>query len=457
MEDGLLLGHRTFFDFGCGRGDDIRLLTQQGVPATGWDPVHRPEVEHSPADIVNLGYVVNVIEDAAERAATLRQAWSLAKRVLVVAARLQNDGRDTVGDIFEDGVLTRRGTFQKFYEPAELASWIESTLGVTPMAAAPGIFYVFQDDQLRESFAASRVRRAPTRARASPDAAFVEHRDLLQPLVDFLNERGRLPGPDEFPGADAIVKALGSLRRAYNVIRRAVGEASWSTVETLRSEDLLVYLALARLHRRPRFASLPPELQRDVRSFFRSYERACLLADEVLLAVGNAALVDRSCRTSPVGKLTPAALYVHVTAMNAIPPLLRVYEGCARSYVGAVDGANIVKIHRGEPRISYLSYPLFEKAPHPALATSLVVPLQTFRLETHDYRTSKNPPILHRKETFVALDHPLRKRFARLTRQEEQAGLFEDVATIGTKNGWEDLLLRRRLRLEGHRLVHTQA
>jgi DNA phosphorothioation-associated putative methyltransferase len=58
-----------------------------GVAGEGWDPSHRPDGPRRPAGaVVNLGYVVNVIEDPAERGETLRRAWSLAGRVLVVSA-----------------------------------------------------------------------------------------------------------------------------------------------------------------------------------------------------------------------------------------------------------------------------------------------------------------------------------------------------------------------------------
>lgn len=94
------------------------------------------------------------------------------------------------------------------------------------------------------------------------------------------------------------------------------------------------------------------------------------------MAGGDAAVaVDKACRTSPVGKLTPAALYIHISALSHLPALLRVYEGCARAYIGSVEDANIIKLHRGAPQISYLSYPEFDDDPHPELATSLLVPL----------------------------------------------------------------------------------
>ena len=66
LEHGLLKPGKTFFDYGCGHGADVEGLTALGYQATGWDPVLRPHTELHQADIVNLGYVLNVIEDPAD-------------------------------------------------------------------------------------------------------------------------------------------------------------------------------------------------------------------------------------------------------------------------------------------------------------------------------------------------------------------------------------------------------
>ena len=74
------------------------------------------------SDVVNLGYVVNVIENVCERDEALRSAWDLAGQVLVVAARLKADlGDSEPGEPFADGRLTRLQTFQKFLRPARIA------------------------------------------------------------------------------------------------------------------------------------------------------------------------------------------------------------------------------------------------------------------------------------------------------------------------------------------------
>src|SRR5438132_2353581 len=74
LRDCLIGKDVTFFDYGCGRGEDVELLVAEGLVCEGWDPVYRPDAPRQKADVVNLGYVINVIEDTEERAATLQNA-----------------------------------------------------------------------------------------------------------------------------------------------------------------------------------------------------------------------------------------------------------------------------------------------------------------------------------------------------------------------------------------------
>ena len=103
---------------------------------------------------------------------------------------------------------------------------------------------------------------------------FEQHRALLDPLMAFVADRGRLPADGELKDARAIEDALGSVRSAYRVILRVTGEDQWDQVRLERSEDLLVYLALARFDTRPRMSALPREMQLDVRAFFSNYSKA---------------------------------------------------------------------------------------------------------------------------------------------------------------------------------------
>lgn len=97
--------------------------------------------------MVNLGYVVDVNEDHDERAETVRHAWDLAGAVLVVAARPDWEESQVRGHPRGDGIVTSKGTFQKFFGQDELRGWIGSLTGSEPVAAGPGIFYVFEIQQ----------------------------------------------------------------------------------------------------------------------------------------------------------------------------------------------------------------------------------------------------------------------------------------------------------------------
>lgn len=458
LDDGVLPVGTTVLDFGCGLGGDVVRLRERGFDCVGWDPTHKPDGPRRRSDVVNLGYVVNVIESPGERAEALRSAWALTDRVLIVSARLKAElgGSSEPGDAFADGRLTRLQTFQKFYEQQELREWIDRTLDAVSVAAAPGVFYVFRSSEQREAYAVGRVRRSIATPRFSVrERLLSQHQTSFQALAGFLSAHGRLPGPDELPEHDTLVAAAGSLARAFKFLEGASDSGAWDTVRELRKQDLLIYLALSRFGGRPRSSELSERMQRDVKAFCGSYSAACKAADALLFSLGKPGEIDAAARASSVGKLMPTALYVHDSARADLPAVLRLFEGCARAYFGAIEGANVLKLSRSNAKITYLSYPDFEADPHPALRWSVSVDLQTFRTKQRSFDPQGNVPILHRKELFVGPGHPLREKFSRLTRIEEEWGLYEDTSMIGLKNGWADVLRSKGLTLRGHRVVRV--
>jgi DNA phosphorothioation-associated putative methyltransferase len=87
-----------------------------------------------------------------------------------------------------------------------------------------------------------------------------------------------------------------------------------------------------------------------VKGLFGNYKQACNQADAFLYSLGKPGLVDTHMQTSKVGKLTPTAFYVHESALSALSPVLRLFEGCAQAYIGKVEDANVIKLHRDEPK-----------------------------------------------------------------------------------------------------------
>jgi DNA phosphorothioation-associated putative methyltransferase len=192
-----------------------------------------------------------------------------------------------------------------------------------------------------------------------------------------------------------------------------------------------------------------------MKAFFGAYGKACAEADALLFKAGDAAAVDEACHRSPIGKLLPDDLYVHRSALDALEPILRIYEGCGGAFLGEVEGANLIKIHRRSGKLCYLAYPDFDNDPHPALLRCVKLNLRTRQIECYDYSASSNPPLLHRKEAFLRPDDERHPKFARLTAQEEKHGLLDDASAIGTRTGWARRLTEQGFVLKGHRLVRS--
>jgi DNA phosphorothioation-associated putative methyltransferase len=454
LRDGLLDKSLTFLDYGCGRGEDLELLASDGFTCNGWDPAFRPDGVRCESDIVNLGFVINVIENPVERAQTLNKAWSLCRQVLSVSAQVVFSTKSKSPAPFADGVLTARNTFQKYYEQDELKRYLEAELQTEAVPAGIGIFYLFKDEARRQQFLANQFRRkeiAPRRRIA--EIRLEETRQVLKPLMHAIAQLGRLPDASEFEGTQQIIERFGSLKRAFTAIQRITGSETWDTISRHRREDILVYLALSRFRKRPSVSHLPATLQRDIKVFFKTYGKACEEADALLFKAGDPSAIDEACRSSTVGKLLPDDLYVHCDALEVLDPVLRIYEGCGRAFLGEIEDANIIKIHRRSGKLSYLIYPTFKEDPHPALSRSIRVNLRTRQIDSTDYSHSINPPILHRKETFLPPEHALKAKFTKLTEQEDKYLLLDDNSHIGNLEGWNRRLLERGFMLKGHRLV----
>lgn len=452
-EADLFVEGTTFFDYGCGQGGDVQRIGGRGFVSAGWDPHYAPHVPRVDADIVNLGFVINVIEDLKERREALLQAWQLTQKVLLVAAQVEIESRDRGRVTYGDGYITRRRTFQKYYTQEELKSYIDSVLGVNAIPVELGIYLVFRNQEDAEWFRASRWR-SPS---VSPgvrrgNKGFETYRQLLAPLMAFVGDRGRLPVADELPDSEELLAEFGSFRRAFGVVLQATDAQDWEAIAQKRRQELSIYLALTNFGRRPRLSSFSLAVQRDIKALLGSLKKAFEIADEMLFSVGNLAQIDQLCQQSPIGQLTSTSLCVHIDALEHLDPLLRIYEGCASRNIGRLEGATIVKIHTTKPKISYLFYPDFDTNPHPALEMAMEIDLRDLHVRYYEGDRTDNPPILHRKEQLVTPDYPLYNKFAKLTQQEERWGLLDNPRLIHKRHGWLQCLAENCAQLKGHRV-----
>lgn len=444
--DGVMQPECTVLDYGSGRGDDVARLTHLGLRATGWDPYHGGVRPDKPHDVVTLTYVVNVIEDPAERETVLRDAWSVAERCLVVSTRLAWERKQVTGINLSDGTLTRRNTFQRLFSPGELRALVESITGARPVSPVPGVVYAFRHDSDRLAYLARR---------ASPDQAWQGGQDTqsaIAAVVDFLEQRGRMPMVEETP--EALLPLL------KNLTGRQLGKLVTEAADVARIEEgrrqsilnTLLLLGIEVFNGRSRLRSLPLPVQADIRAFFHSYKEACHRADRLLLKLRDDTYLRNVMRNS-VGKMTPTAIYIHHRASHRMPVLLKLYEHCGAVAVGKPSEWDIVKLAHEGRAVSWLGYPDFDRDPHPRLAWSYSVEMRTLEGSYRSYMDRENRPLLHRKHEFLCPDDPDVPKYRRLTEQEVRAGLYSEPHLIGTERGWADALRAAGVRFRGHRLV----
>lgn len=152
-------------------------------------------------------------------------------------------------------------------------------------------------------------------------------------------------------------------------------------------------------------------------------------------------------------RLTSNALYLHRSAISSLEPILRVFEGCAKAYLGDVDDANVVKLHRFSGKVSYLACPKFETHPHPPIRRTIKLSLRNLFLQCIDHSENKNPLLLDQKERMIESDHPWRERFARFSGQEYQHGLLDGLEDMLPALQWHQKFQDAGLMIRGYRLL----
>jgi len=479
----------TVFDYGCGKGDDVRNLCANGTQAIGWDPHYASDAPKHSARVVNLGFVINVIEDIDERVAALRGAFALTEGVLAVAAMLTSQ-MPTDGRPYRDGYLSSRNTFQKYYSQAQLRDFIEHTLDENAIALVPGVFFVFRDKELEQRFLAARysqrVDPAPSQgwyyARQSRPAygakaprvpkpaslvgpvldretqLFLANEGLFRELWLRILALGRLPEKDEVEHAlrDQIKQSIGTWSKALRIVQAnsPASDLEWGAAQ--RTADLLVFGARQQFEKRAAYRQLDPGLKADIRAFFGEFTTWQANARAVLFKIGDLSAIDAACREASekgYGWLEQGqSLQFHFSLLERLPSLLRVYVACATLLCGDVSEFDLIKIHIRSGKVSLLKFQDFETSPLPQLVQRVKVNLRDQDLDVFDYGETYEPTLLYYKSRFINEEFP---HFAEQLAFEsilEQLGLY-DLSGFGpSKAAFYQVLTEGRWEIVGFEL-----
>ncbi|EIO4080900.1 DNA phosphorothioation-associated putative methyltransferase [Vibrio parahaemolyticus] len=426
VKHGYLEGSYSIFDYGCGRGDDLRELEAHGLDALGWDPNFQPDNDKVSSDIVNIGFVLNVIEDQDERLEALLGAWELADKFLVVSVMLANESYITQFKPYKDGVITSRNTFQKYYAQSEIKAYIERSLQEDAITVAPGIFYVFKDKLEEQQYLQSKYKRhhkwqqltspEPVEAKDKAKLLITQNQDLFNAFWNTCLELGRIPANDEFEQSDKIRELIGSHKKVFNLLREIFDTKEFEQAEKSRKEDLLLYFAVGLFEKRKPYTQQPASLKRDIKALFDDYKTAINLATELLFAIADTELINEQCvkaHTQLSASLLNEghSLIFHRDYIDDLPLLLRVYIAAGLQMYGELDEEiDLIKIHTTSGKLTLTVYDDFEKSV-PFLVERIKIKMAEQDIDFFDYvDEERRPPLLNKHLLLTTADKNYEKQ-----------------------------------------------
>jgi len=433
VRHGLVRPGVTVFDYGCGQGDDLRALASAGVEANGWDPHYAPRMVLAEAEVVNLGFVLNVIEDPDERIVALKAAWALARRTLLVSVMIV--GAVPVDGLrrFGDGYLTARGTFQKYFQQAELKEMLTRSAGVEPVALAPGVFALFRFPEDEQDFLLERRRgrrtstgiyrnERPARAPTAKPQLVDRIAEAIEAIAAFALKRGRMPHQDEVPAGvhDLLASECVSFMRALDASQAsAVDEHLLARTAAGRREDLLVHQALNILNRSRSASRLSPAMIRDIRYHFGSQQQFAEQALEYLHALADpqrtAAAIRRAAEDGFGAIDEDGRLVIDSRRIVDLEGVLRCYVGCAVYLSGELDEEHIVRLDPLRRRTTLFALS-GKRQPFPEIGRSI-----TIDLKRQDVIIRYDCRLLVRKADVFGMGPRARQRIFEAKRRKEQA------------------------------------
>ncbi len=409
-------GEYSVLDYGCGKGDDIRELEAHGIDVVGWDPVHRPDEEYTNRDLVNLGFVLNVIEDREERTDTLTNAWKHTDKILVVAVMVAGESLIMQFKPYKDGIITSRNTFQKYYSQGEIRYYIESALDETAIAVGQGIFFIFKDkveeqlflserQHIRRDWKQKNLRQLGQKPKTIKKSIIEKNSELLGDYWETTLDLGRIPANNEFEFSDQVRRICGSHNKAHEALLKYYGEDVFNESKEKRREDLIVYFALGQFGKRKPQTKLPESLKRDIKAFFSSYQQALEESRETLFSVGSPVTIFEACEAANkslgCGYMEEGHSFTfHKNYFGDLPTVLRIYIGCATQLYGDIENFDLIKAHIRSGKVSLMRYDDWGKD-EPLLLERVKIKLRELDVDFFDYYGPYEPPPLHNKNHYI--------------------------------------------------------
>ena len=439
----------SFFDYGCGRGMDIEGLKSLGFSANGWDPAYFPDKKKTEADVVNLGYVLNVIEKASERIEALQKAYILCNRVMIVSVLTCGQETNAHMKRLGDGFLTQHDTFQKFYSPGELEGLIENHLDQDPVTLSLGICLVFKEPVERQAFLSKRSERKIDWTEINHQLRFSKpkfrkeavvdryelYRELLDGLWFRMLELGRAPEANEISILEELKANIGGLKKSIDLTVDYHGFELLREARNVREEDVISYLAMKHFDRRFLKKHLPARIKNDIKVFFGDFKTAMKRASEILYAAGDPDELSIAMSDVKMGYYNEQEEHYsfHKSLIDHIPAIFRVFVLCGLRRFGDIEEVDILKIHIRSLKLTLHIYDDFDSKPIPELLRRIKIDLRKDFVTVFDDTEQPDKQLLFFKERFVAKDYLFKKNTKLFASRLNSIGISEELIGHGLK------------------------
>ena len=476
ISHGLINQSTDIFDYGCGRGDDLKVLNEIGFTCRGWDPHFANENLIVKADIVNLGFVVNVIEDPVERIDAIKNSFNITKVALVISVMLHS--KDRTGKPFRDGFLTSRNTFQKYFSQSEFKEYLESVLEKDPILIGPGIALIFADSEAEQRYLSGRYRSSNftqrlLRARLGPrvssttkkekikpsraskaDKEFEEFKVILDQLWLQTLDLGRIPEPFEILNLNELQCKI-SLTRARRLLKVHFDYELLSKAAKTRSDEIKLFLASRQFSKKSPYKNLEPRLRTDVKYFFGDYKTANEAALKLLLDSANPDQIRSACEEAAADGLgwleaNSHSLQLHRSLIERLPCVLRAYINCGLILWSSISDFQLIKIHVSSGKLTLLQYSDFETSAIPVLIKRVKINIPILDYDLFEYEeTQFAPPPLYYKSRYMHEDLAGYAEQAEFDAHLESIGILNDFDQPPTLLQLQEKLISKRLEIAG--------
>ena len=424
LSKGLLTKKLSVFDYGCGQGDDIRHLTSIGYQCAGWDPYFSPKKPSSGNfDFVNLGFVLNTIEDRDERSKTLVNADAYAKKVLLVSCMLTTSNSDKLVRPYKDGFLTSSGTFQKYYGQSELKNYVEGVVNELSYAVGPGIFAVIKDPELLEEFEYIRCQTPANttlkqihylktnpnkfeKTQAQLVSEYVSHKNIIH---EFIKRHARAPDISEF--AILAEKTINQKLFKFTVerIQETIEPSEFERLALNVKQQLLINFCMRKFYSMRTTFPLSYSLKKDIRFLFQSQKNLRQKADSLLLQLGQKDVMQTEIEAAiqkELGVSIDQKFIFHQSKLPYLSLRLKLLVSLANLLSGDDDECEIYQIHDINQKVTKLYFYDYATSAAPKLQRRVKVTFSDNNTIYTNYSEKKDIRIMLLKTPFMQRHDP---------------------------------------------------